>query len=355
MRMCLWLAAMIAAASALPARGDDGAVDFAALNRALVESQAIPRYAAFAESAAALAAAVPTACPGDVDALHAAFDTALDDWMLTQPIGLGPVQFQMRGPRVDYWPDRRNTGARQLDDMLRNRPPVPGPAELAAGSVALQGFPALERLLYAEQADGLDDYECALAAAIAGNIAAIGAEMAGEWTAPGGEAEQIFGAGTEASYYADHADATTALFKGLYQMLEVVLDQKIEAPLGDAIDAAKPRLAENWRSGRSLRNVVLNLQAAQALFDGSAGDGFDDALAAAGAGALAAEIDAGLADALRISAALTADLPEAVADPALRPQVEALRDAVDRTRDLVGAEMGGALGLQRGFNSLDGD
>src|SRR3546814_8760499 len=66
--------------------------------------------------------------------------------------------------------------------------------------------------------------------------------------------------------YHEPKDATLDLFKSLYTAVELIADHELARPLGGSIDQARPHLAEAWRSQRSMRNIVINLKAAQDLY-----------------------------------------------------------------------------------------
>ncbi|MGF1626441.1 MAG: imelysin family protein [Alphaproteobacteria bacterium] len=352
-----WGLGLIVAASlaAAPAAGTvlDEAL-YRQLNQDLVERHVLPRYHAFAAATAELPAAT-TVCAEAPEALLPAYHTAMDAWMAVALVGIGPVDLDMRGPRIHYWPDRRNTGGRQFDQLMDERPRGLTAESLAVGSVALQGLPALERVLFDQPDDGLDDFECGLAAAIAENLAGLGHELAREWMADRGEARMIATAGDPDSYFPSARDVSADQYQALYEFLQILAQDKLAAPLGASLADARPRRAESWRSGRSARNIAINLRAVLDQFSAGDGFGYEDALVESGGGALAAAIRNALEQAIAIADALPLDLPDAVADPALRPEVERLYALVDSAREHVGARMGAALGLSMGFNSLDGD
>lgn len=320
----------------------------------MVVRHILPRYEAFQEATAELATAAHH-CSDDPQGLTPAFNTALDAWMAVQQITFGPAELDMRAPRIHYWPDRRNTGNRQLDQLLAERPDDLTEASLAAGSVALQGFPALERVVFVASEDGLDDFECLLIAGIADNLATMGNEIVAEWSAPDGDAAMIANAGAPDSFYPSARDVAADIYQGLYEQLQIVMDQKLDRPLNDDLESATPRRAELWRSGRSLSNIAINLESALDLYAGGDGYGFEDALTENGNAEMASRLRQILENAIATAEAINAPLFDAVADEAMRPHVEHLRDLVDQAREMVGAELGMALGLQMGFNSLDGD
>lgn len=353
-RMALATMAVVAGHSLSHAQTAPDETVYGRLNHDLVERHILPRYRDFAAATDSLADAA-SACTTAPAPFAAAYERALDAWMAIEQIRLGPAALDMRNERIQFWPDRRNTGGRQYEQLLAQRPADITSQSLRQGSVALQGFPALERILFSESADGLDAFECGLAEAIADNLATIAADLVSDWAAPGGDAAMIASAGSPDSFYASQRDVAADIYQGLYEFLEIIKDQKLARPLGEVVEQANPRRAESWRSGRSLRNIEINLQAALDLFAGGDGFGFEDALAETGHADLASAIRIALELALSQAESIDPPLADAIVDVQARADVEALLAAVDHARDLIGAEMGAALGLTMGFNSLDGD
>ena len=109
-----------------------------------------------------------------------------------------------------------------------------------------------------------------------------------------------------------------------------------------SFDAPKPQVAEARRSGRSLRNVVLSLEAlrdfARTLSDQPT-----------------PKTDAAFDRALSAARVLEDPVFAGVADPISRIRVEALQNDVRAIAEAVGAEIAPALGVSVGFNSADGD
>ncbi|MGH6929328.1 MAG: imelysin family protein, partial [Dongiaceae bacterium] len=175
------------------------ALDRATLNRSLALDYAAPRYQALAAATAALREAATSYCGQPDDArlatLRSAYDAAMDAWASAQPLRLGPVTVEKRLERLQFWPDKHNSGGKQFTQALQ----AMGAATVAAvaageGTVALQGFPAFERLLFDDKvtpgdaADPSGKFRCDLLAAIAANLANIAADTARAW----GDAGQGF-------------------------------------------------------------------------------------------------------------------------------------------------------------------
>src|SRR3546814_3114375 len=71
----------------------------------------------------------------------------MDAWMAVQHLRFGPSLLFLRVDRVEFWPDKRGTVGRHLAQLLSDHDLQPlAPRVFANGSVAVQGFPALERL-----------------------------------------------------------------------------------------------------------------------------------------------------------------------------------------------------------------
>ncbi|MEO1222951.1 MAG: imelysin family protein [Pseudomonadota bacterium] len=344
----LSLGLMTATAIAQSTPDDDA---YAAFNRAIIEHQIAPAHGAFAVASRDLAAALDGYCAAgtdDLDAVSEAYHDTYDGWMAVSWVNFGPQSLFMRPVRVHFWPDSRNTVGRQLAGVLNEpRDDLLDPQVLASASVALQGLPALERLLF--ESDGLEAnaYTCGLAVAIAANLAAIAEDLSAAWSDPEASA---------AALPDDQALAVT-MFQAVYEQLELILTRKLAGPLGENADRARPRLAENWRSGRALRNIAINLTALRNVIENDEQTGLADLLRETPSGADAAdrlveELDAAIERARSVQDQPIAQL---VQDPELRPDLVALGRHVAEARRIWADEVGPALNLNLGFNSLDGD
>ncbi len=141
----------------------------------------------------------------------------------------------------------------------------------------MQGFPALELLLYGEgaaaklQGPGADaDYRCAMIKAITDNLQTMARELRDEWTGGDDPYAKLVDRADDVRFRRP-SDVTIELFKSLYTAIELVADHKLARPLGASPQAARPRLAESWRSKRSLANIRRNLAAAEAMYEGEHG------------------------------------------------------------------------------------
>lgn len=337
-----------------------------AANRAIVDEHVIPRYRHLDEVAAELdqhtrkfCAAPDAAGLADV---RAAFQRMMDAWMEVQHIRFGPVELYLRYNRFQLWPDKHNTAERQLGKALAGK----DTAQLADGkfpyaSVALQGLSAYERLLYDSDTDvagfrageGGDSYPCLLLTAIAHNLARMSEDIYQEWTAGAPPYRDIvFGAEQGNSYFESSDEFSARMLNNLYTSLQFIVDQKLLSPLGATPAEANPRRAESWRSRRSLRNILLNLESAKSLYltAYSAPLRADKRNAA-----LDRDIRKAFTRAIKAARDIKQPLYDALQSEARRRPVEDLLAAASELKRLLGVPLPAALGLPLGFNSLDGD
>jgi uncharacterized protein len=339
------------------------AADYRRLNLDLVDHHIVPRYAQLAETTARLEEAVVRHCRAlDTDgpaALDEAWREAFDAWQGVQHLRFGPGELFMRSMRMQFWPDPRNTVGRQLDELVAAGDPAVLEAErFARLSIAVQGFPAIERLLADGPAPVGGDYRCAVLEAVAGNVADMAADTLQEWQ--GGERSyrtMVAEAAKGAAHYHQDSEVTQALFKSLHGLMELLAEHKLNRPLGDSPQAARPQLAESWRGKRSLDNLRINLEAAEAMYVGeNGGNGFSH---------FVREVrgDVALDDLLRrafvqtraTAASIALPLEEAVIDRVERKKLAKLLREASALKTLLAQRLTVALGIPLGFNSLDGD
>ena len=135
--------------------------DLAAIAKASLEQYIRPGYAQFAQSTDALKQSVGALCgkpsPAAVKDTQKAFAATVEAWSVVEPIRFGPVAQEHRFERIFYWPDPKGLGTRQIREVLAKQDKsVTEQTGLVGKSVALQGLPALEYLLYGDGAATLE-------------------------------------------------------------------------------------------------------------------------------------------------------------------------------------------------------
>lgn len=345
MRWMIFGAALIAAAPA-------AAQDHAGLARRAYEAHVLPGFEAFDAAAAALATTAEEHCAPEDPELRAAYQAAFDAWMGVQHLRFGPTEVEDRAYALAFWPDTKGRTPAGLNALLKKQDPaVATPEGMAAQSIAVRGFFALDYLLYdpAAVAAGADSpYGCALIQAIAGDIARIAHEFETAWAGPYGETFLSAGANGNTAYLAPR-ETTVALFTAVMTGLEANKDQRLGRPMG-TFEAPTPMRAEARRSDRPRRNLVLSLQALTELAKIMAA-----AAAPLPGGEQAPEtIDLTTGRAVRLAERLT-PLFEEVQTPSGRLRLEQDQQAIARVSTSMMQYVGPALGVAQGFNALDGD
>ncbi|AWK89776.1 hypothetical protein DEW08_25090 (plasmid) [Azospirillum thermophilum] len=370
MKRRLLLGLMSAAAVAallppLPALAAREAARDAEVMAGMVRTHILPRLdalvAATAQSAERLERFAAAPSPAGLEACREAHGAVWDAWEGVQHLRPGPLMAGLRADRFSFWPERPGVVQRQIGTLLHNRDPkLLEPGALGRQSAAVQGLTVLERLLFDEGVTAADfdgddarRYRGALAAAAGRNLAAIAAELRADWAAM----EAPLAANRQTALGPDATWALNALFTAAITQVQVITDQKLLAPLGADLASAKPAVAEALRSGRSVRNIALNLQALRGLMLGeNGGPGYTALLPGTPDGSNAREaIDAALADALMAVEAIPGPLPQAVADAGRRKAVERALRAVKGVRAEIVVTMAPLLDITLGFNELDGD
>jgi predicted lipoprotein len=248
--------------------------DFNAVNLAVTDSHIIPAYAAFDTAATGLAEAATRFCQAtdwaNLAAFQAGFNASMDAWQGVQHIQFGPITYFNWNYRVHYWPDEKGTGARQLDVLIAEKDASALiPENFVRESVGVQGFPALERLLFEDGSLASlqsDPFRCQVAQTIARNIDEIATGVHSRWV---DEFRATIVSADERGFFESSEDATIDFLKAQVESVRRIQQQKLEEVIGETAAEARVRRAESWRSARSLRNLKLNVQALEMLFNGS--------------------------------------------------------------------------------------
>lgn len=321
---------LLALGLAGPARAD---VD-AALDRHI-----LPAFAGFAGAAERLADAAVADCRPR--AVAPAYQAAFDAWMAVADLHIGPSE--TGGLSIAFWPDARGFTGRVLSQLIADEDPVAfDPLGYAEMSIAARGVLALEMMVFDPAYSHYDkgSYACALVRAIALDLSRQAVALEVAWR-DGFAATLRSAGGAGNATYLTGDEALRALYTQLLSGLEFTADQRLGRPMG-SFEQPRPARAEAWRSGRSLRNVLLSVDAAQALAHALSGGALPQTdAAAARVHAMAERVgDPGL---------------QGVSEPQGRLHVELLQQAVRAMRAAIEAEIGVPLGIAPGFNSQDGD
>jgi predicted lipoprotein len=310
----------------------------------VVQQHIVPRFETLAERTAQLAQAAQDDCAPGSATLRAAYSAAFDAWISASHLRFGPTETDDRAFALAFWPDNRGATPRALAALVSARDPVAASAHgYAQVSIAARGFYALEFVLFDATLSPPDAaaYTCTLVQTMTADIAQTSAAIATDWQS--GYAQHLLQPDAD-SPYRSGPEVLQELLKALTTDLQFTSEMRLGRPLG-TFEQPRPTRAENWRSGRSARNVVLSLMALRDL----AGR------LAHGNAPLAADLDARFDTALTGLEDLDDPVFAGVSDPQHRLKLEVIQQSVDGMRVQVRDVLGPALGVAAGFNALDGD
>ena len=316
----------------------------AALVDAALTEHILPGFATLAETSEALRTAAAQDCSSASEKLRAAYHEGFDAWMAVSHLRFGPTEEDERAFALAFWPDTKGFTPKSLAQMITSEDPVVEDAAFAEVSIAGRGFFALEFLLYDDRISqlGTDAYRCQLIQAVASDIDRNADAILAGWQ--DGYADHMSQPSPDGPYVTASA-AVAELFKALDTGLQFNAEARLGRPLG-TFDKPRPLRAEARRSGRSLRNITVSLDALHDL----------GAVLAADAPATAETLNAAFALALAHAAELQDDpVFSGVSDIQGRLRVEILQQYIGNIRDIVTFELGPALNVTAGFNALDGD
>jgi len=338
---------------------------------ALGDQVALPAYAALTTAMAGLEGDAAAFCDApSADRLRTAqagWRSAMAAWISASIPQFGPIRDDNRNLRTEFWPDANNNVPRSVEQLLAGADPITAD-QLATRSVAAQGLPALEQLLFDPDADPLAPFldatsgrrRCDAVRAMATNLRGVAADVETAWRpSRGGYADALARSGANGGAYPSRATAIEDVVNSLITVVERTKNDRLGKPLG--LDGGSPALAraESQRSRTSLSNVANALQGLRRFYLGGDGTeqgfGFDDFLRLGGEGSLDGEIQRLLDDSISHARALPPSLSDVVADPARRAEASQLFSEVTQLTQLIKNDLSEATGVVPGFNENDGD
>jgi hypothetical protein len=330
---------------------------FAETSKALTEQVLLPAYVDWAETDRRLAASAIAFCADNepLDQARQAFVEAQTAWAGLQPLLIGPLGEGNTAWQVQFWPDKKNLVARQVNRLLDDKPDLTR-ADLDEASVVVQGLTAYEYILFdpdlAISESATRARYCPLLVAIGEHQQRLSAGIVEQWKAKEGMAAQLLE--FPSSRYAEPREAVAELLRVQVNALDG-LKKKLGAPLGRQTKGhPQPFQAEGWRSDTTLASLDAALAAAQRLWQGDQGNGLR-ALLDDSQSPLAERIDQGYAELRAGIAAVQPPFAERLAEAEGRDQLSALYKQLDALHRLHQTELARALGVQIGFNAHDGD
>jgi len=330
------------------------AATWAETNLAVVDKYAIPAYQNLYQSSQKLQKSSAGFCADVSDnsftQVQDSFHNTMDAWQFIQTFRLGPAGKFMRSFRLEMWPDRSNAAAKHLRKLLSKADPSRlEQSQFIKASVAVQGLSALERILFAKdsgytdyQTEGKANFRCQLLSAISLNVETIAKDLLTAWQ---NEYRDIIAKPSKDNdFFETDKEVASQFLNELSTQLQVIIEQKFDRPIaGDKFLLTK---AESWRSQRSLRNIVFNLQSTKDLYQVAFVEHIADEN-------LRKKQLALFNQALLASKALTIPLSEAYTEK--REALQHWFEAIKTLKNSISTELPKAIDIQLGFNSLDGD
>lgn len=327
------------------------------VSRALTDGVLLPLYSAWSEADRQLAASGQAFCAGQQSLTDArqAFASAQSAWAAVQPAAFGPLAEGNRAWQVQFWPDKKNLVARQVEVLINSKPELT-PADLDKSSVVVQGLTAYEYLLFDPAIDlNVDEQKaryCPLIVAIGQHQQVLAADVLSQWQAKDGMAALL--KDFPNARYVEAPEAVAELLRTQVSAIDG-LKKKLGTPLGrQSKGQPQPYQAEAWRSNASLTNLAASVASAERIWLGAEQDGIQ-ALLGSDQDALKQRINAAYSDTRQRLAAAQRPLGELLSDDAGRAEVNALYDSLNVLHRLHESELAKTLGIQLGFNAHDGD
>lgn len=327
------------------------------VGKALADGVLLPAHQAWADANAQLEQDAQAFCRAEqhLEQTRAGYLRAHRAWAALQPLLVGPLSENNLAWQVQFWPDKKNLVARQVENLLKAQPNLTQEA-LDKGSVVVQGLTAYEYVLFDPNIDLTDDATrlryCPLIIAIAGHQQALSARVLADWNGAEGMRARLTRFPNER--YAEPQEALADLLRTQVSAIDG-LKKKLGAPLGrQSKGIPQPYQAEGWRSGNSLDSLSAAVESAERLWNGALQDGVRTLLGSEQA-ELATRIDAAFGDARERLAAFDEPLGALLGNPQGLSELNALYDSLNRLHRLLEGELARALGVQIGFNAHDGD
>ncbi|MBC2768736.1 imelysin family protein [Pusillimonas minor] len=302
-----------------------------------------PALARFTQAANQLAIEIKGACevPGSKsgDRLAEAFNSMVTAWSRILFLRFGPLVEANRYERISFWPDVRNVSLRQLPKVIAQYKSGQAP-DLSAQSVAVQGLPALEYVLYrdggvlqagasAASADKAMQAQCDYAVAVAHNLTNTGKQLEHAWSLQGGYGG-AFVQPRPAAAYRSTEEVLSEGIKAMSTGLQFISDIQIKP----ALTSDNVKLLPYWRSDQTIAALRAGMAGVREFMQ---------------VGQLS------LGDQAWAGQQFLAELKRAETLLQGPEDLQAVVLILDNARALLVQDIAPAAGVALGFNALDGD
>ncbi|EAU42042.1 hypothetical protein FP2506_16454 [Fulvimarina pelagi HTCC2506] len=325
-----------------------------------IEGAIRPGYAALEEAARKQVASVEALCatPGEDKLLEArdGFEEQVSAYAGIEFVRFGPIREDNRLERLVFFPDPRGVTRRQVEELLAEEDESASTAEsLAQKSVAVQGLPALEFVLFGEGSDTLATadaaYRCSYGEAIAQNVASIAGEITEAWAEDDGIYKRLTAPKADDPAYRNASDSIGEIISVFTEGLKIIRDQRIRPALGEEGTPPKAYLFLFNRSGNALAALQADFAGLSTMFEAAS---FTEVLPKDEA-FLQNSISFEFQEARATLDDAEGPLSDTVADEDVRGKLDYAMIVAGSLRSQFENQLAASLGLSTGFSSLDGD
>ena len=328
--------------------------------RGAISSYIIPNMERFAELSEQAKGNISSLClapsKASLDLAQESFRASLFGFGRIEFIRLGPMDKNNRGHRLLFWPDRKSTGLKQVQRALaQSDDSVTKVKNFNQKSVAVQGFGALEFLLFGSGFEKLSQndatFRCHFARTIAENISILADALAIEWTDEKGFSKIWTQPTMNNDLFRSDIESLAGLVGMITNALEAIKDQRLKPVTLNQRRRANYKRALFWRSATTVGFLRANLI------------GIKDLISISGlmhqlpknkrwiAGAVKFEFE----NALDTLSGLEGPVQAWVEDRDKAAKLSYLIIVVRSLQSLIGEQMAEALNLPTTFSPLDGD
>ncbi len=318
-----------------------------------IEHLIVPTYDEFAIESATLSVAVSELCNAPdarrLEAAQAQWHIARGVWKQQQTFAFGPYrEFPDRyGFNIDFFPPRYDV----INDQVEAGDPVSAEQISAMGTTA-RGLPIVEYLLWNDPVS--DPNRCAIAVAVAADLASLAAANSDAWNLEDGYAAELLADGGE--FRSTH-ELFIEIVSRMGFTLEDIRRDRLSTPLGDTADGApQPEALESRPSGRSLQDLRDIIHGLNRVFEGAE---TEDSVGLVDMLELRRRPDTINEYRVRYLAVLDAldAIPEPLESSLYRDAelVRALEQAVASLQLYIQVDIGNVLAANLTFNDADGD
>lgn len=271
-----------------------------------------------------------------------AWESAFLQWQRVRFVDFGPIEQDSRAWQIQFWPDSKNLVARKVGFALGQD--TINEHQVDEAGVALQGFPAMEYLLFDSRMNQSDDAlpadrTCTLLTAVAAHLETTTSGLAADW--------QQF-----SPYYMKTESYTARTVEAGLNGLEILQDRRLADPMGlRGTPKRNPYLGDAWRSGYSLAAIGASIQG----MDQYLRPGLEALLIQQEKQELAQRLNKQFDSTLEELDALPDALAPSLEDDEKYRALQSLFIEVTQLEQVLENRIAPALGIRRGFNSSDGD